>query len=555
VHEIFRINTCLWGGQFNPIVPFFKRVPTWWDRHGHRFDKARRIINGYLDRIEPDFIVESEKGLADGLGFNSRRIIQMAEVLPRPGSRDQRGIGLTVFDLYKHLYETEYQFVRRHKHDIVNVSAEKPAFDAFSACTFGSFPRHTDFTFFERAFKEAFDPTNVALNGNSLADLYSKRQTSALQIGCAKIQVQYHDHSDVTLFILNAAEPRDLIDFWNLRAFRDDVIAIPLQWLDHLSEFCRDLIRKCHRPMPNNPNGVMLCATSLFSRSIKTNDIEELHKRYLYVDQMGANRLQDWYPSIWRQSPSGVVKSFRPTLQAAAKSFDVPVGEDGLSVRFDSIHPPFAKKYGSDIRWANVMRVADQSYRNQIATVLPTEYRDPQFSPFRVGGDIFLPTTEGFVQFPRFREMPHYWELRDGMSAIADWLKVSKIEVQLSDAGRATQQIIQTLSGLGNLRCIASAPVVRLLNEISRRATTKSMQQREFINRITASVRGDIWHEHTAQSLVEGKAVELGMELKCSKCSSWSWYSLTQLDYEINCSLCLRQFGFPILNPTNGDVA
>ena len=25
--KVFHINACLWGGLFNPIIPFFKRVP------------------------------------------------------------------------------------------------------------------------------------------------------------------------------------------------------------------------------------------------------------------------------------------------------------------------------------------------------------------------------------------------------------------------------------------------------------------------------------------------------------------------------------------------
>jgi hypothetical protein len=49
---------------------------------------------------------------------------------------------------------------------------------------FGDFPKHEDFTFFERGFRDAFDPTHVVLEGNTLADLYSKHRTSALQIGC-----------------------------------------------------------------------------------------------------------------------------------------------------------------------------------------------------------------------------------------------------------------------------------------------------------------------------------------------------------------------------------
>lgn len=65
--EIFRICTCLWGGKYNPIIPFFKRIPQWWERKGYRFESASQIVNGYLDFFEPDFLVESEKGLSNGL--------------------------------------------------------------------------------------------------------------------------------------------------------------------------------------------------------------------------------------------------------------------------------------------------------------------------------------------------------------------------------------------------------------------------------------------------------------------------------------------------------
>lgn len=552
--EIFRINTCLWGGQFNPIIPFFKRVPTWWDRHGHRFDSAKQIVNGYLDRFEPDFLVEAETGLAAGLGFNAERVLQMTEVLPRAGDQNRKGNGLSTFDLYKDLYQTQFQFVRRHKHDITNVVAKDTVFDGFCACTFGAFPKQKDLTYLGHAFKDAFEPEEVSLNGVELTKLYKSGFTSALQMGYSKIEVDYNDHSDVTLFLLNALEPRDLIDFWNLRAIQRDIIAVPIQWIEQLSDFCRTFIKTNHRPMPNNPHGVMLRATVMFSRSIPQADIDGLYKQHLYVEQPGANVLQNWYPSLWRPSPSGHVRSSRPTLEAAKKTFDVLLAEDKPDVRFDSIHPKFAEQYGNENRWANVIKLSVWGVNDQIATVLPTEYRDPKFSPFHVvGGDVFLATTEGFVQFPKYRDIPHYWKLRDGLSAIGDWLKTSKIEVKLSTAGRATQQIIKTLGGFRGVRSIAHAGVIKLLNDIARKPTTKSMQHQQFINKINAAVKGDVWREGAAQMLVKQNAVELGLELKCTKCSSWSWYSLKQLDYKVSCSLCLREFGFPVIGPSDKD--
>ena len=56
----------------------------------------------------------------------------------------------------------------------------------------------------------------------------------------------------------------------------------------------------------------------------------------------------------------------------------------------------------------------------------------------------------------------------------------------------------------------------------------------------------------TFETLVKCKVVELGLELKCSKCGSWNWYSVKGLDYSLVCDLCLKQFGFPITSPVSG---
>ena len=131
--EIFRVNTCLWGGTYNPIIPFFKQVPRWWDRHNHRFDTAIQIINGYLDFFLPDFLVEAEPGLAEGLGFEKERALPISSLLTRSGGWDKNGHGLNVFSLYNDLYHKEFQFARRHEHDIVDAVPEKRAFGEFSA--------------------------------------------------------------------------------------------------------------------------------------------------------------------------------------------------------------------------------------------------------------------------------------------------------------------------------------------------------------------------------------------------------------------------------------
>jgi len=557
LRKIFHINTCLWGGQFNPIIPFFKRVPAWWERKGYKFDNAKQIVNGYLDYFEPDFVVEAEKGIAGSFGIDPERVLLLSDVLQRSDRREEKGHGQTVLDLYRNLYRKEFQFERRHKPKILEVKAATPAFDSFTACLFGGFPKQASLKYFARAFKDAFAPERCILDGAALAKIYKARSRilSALRIGRDGLEVDYNDRSQPTLFILNAQEPKDLLDFWNYRAVHRSGVAIPVQWLPELSDFCKVFITKNHRPLPGNPHGVMIRPICMFSRSIPEKDIQELHTKYLRVDKEGANMLQTWYPPIWREAPEIMVRRTRPTITAITKRFDVPLDIEKPNIQFESLSPDFADRFGAEDRWANVIRLSDWSYQNRIATVFPSDFRVQAVPRFGLGGDRLLSTNDGLVTFPKFRDISEHWRLIEGKEAIELWLKGHKIACQLSDAGRATQQVIQTLGGFWGVSSVAHKGIINLLEGMARKPITRSAHQHEFENKVSLVVKDGIWRSKVLETLVERKAVELGYELKCSKCGSWSWYALNQLNATMNCDLCLQQFSFPLIKPSDSKHA
>ncbi|QRG78658.1 hypothetical protein [Citrobacter sp. R56] len=553
--EIFQINTCLWGGKFNPIIPIFGHVPKWWNRDDYKPESALQIVNGYLDAFEPDFLVEAESGLATGLDYDPDRVLQLSDMLRR-AEEPRGGAGLDVFDLYKDLYKKQFQFVRRHSHNIVDVIPQTKAFTSFCACLFGSFPEADDLEYFGQGFRDAFDPKQVELTAEALTELYKDGFNSALQIGHSNIDINYHDHANPTIFVMDAQDSRDLIDFWNLRAVRRNVRPIPVQWLDVLSECCREYIEHCHRPLPGNLHGAMTNATVLFARSIPSADIEQLYADHLQVNRAGANVRQDWYPPIWRPTPRFMVPSTRPTLSAAEKTFDTQANGDRTELRFDNLHPDFAERYGiSDVRWANIVKLNNWSNTGRVATVFPNDYRSPKFPRFQSIQEKILPTTEGFVVFCRYKNTSDLWRLSDGTTSISEWLKTNGIDSQVSDAGQATQQIVNTLGGFWGVSSFAHEEIVKLLNKISRRPISPSIQHQEFQNKIKNAVKGDIWRNKNAETLVEGGAVELGLELKCSKCSTWGWHALRELDHEIACSLCLNKFHFPKIDPTSSQLS
>lgn len=554
VLEACRMNTCLWGGRFNPLIPRFKSVPKWWDRHHPSFETAPQIVNGYLDFFEPDFLIEMQPGLAEGLGFDNERVLSPQSVLSRGDSNGLDGCGQSVHELYRHLYDKEFQFQRRHPQEVVDVYNDDGSFTATAACLFGGFPTQPEYAYFRRSFLEIFEPRRVPLEANELAALFRSTFLSPLRIGQSEIEVDAN-RRDPYLFVINAEDSRDLIDYWNLRAARGNVIPIPVQFINELSAFCREFITNNYRPLQGNPHGVMLHATALFGRSIPTGDIERLFRDFLQVQVNGANFRQDWYPPIWKAVASFGPHERRASLNAGSETSDTAADGDRFDLKFGNLSPAFAEQYGSESRWANVVRIRDWTFGDVAATVFPCDHKKPLAVRIGMGGDTILSTTEGLVHFPRFKNTSNYWQIPDGQSAIAEWLKKLGIGSALSDAGRATQQIVQTLGGFNRVGALAKRGIVKTLDEMARKPITRSAHFREFQNKIGEAVKGDVFNPHSFSTLVENNAVELGLELKCSKCSSWTSYGLNQLGRRLQCGLCLREFAFPITSPGDSALA
>ena len=535
--EIFRINTCLWGGMFNPIIPFFESVPAWLEKEGCSLENTKQIIDGYLDFFEPDFLVEAEDGLADGFDFDPNRVVPLKRILEEEGKRGWDGYGLSVIDLYRYLYTKEFQFERRHKEPVVNVQPADSTFDNFVAANFGSFPIQEQFGYFERDYKGVFDPEHKTLDANELSRLYKAEYVSPLRIGHDNLRIDYHERLLPTLFILDAQASEDLVEFWNLRAIHKHVLAIPVQWITALASFCKEFKPKRHALM--------------FAHSLPEERGKEIRENYLRVNQK-----QSWWPSaylpLWRNLSRGESRTTRPTLAAAAVSrmnIYVQIDEDNPEIQFDPLLPEFAAEYGNRHRVANVVRLQNRSSTGQIATVFPCNYRKSAFPKFGLAWDFPLPTKEGFVIFLKHRNLAKRWGLTDGTTAFNQWFKNNQISATPSDAGRATQQIIQTLGDFEDVGCLAHKGVIQLLNKIASRPVSKTIHYQKFRKKIDNAVANGISGKSIFETLVKRRAVEIGLDLKCNKCSKWSWYSVKQLDYSLICNFCFKPFDFPVVDP------
>lgn len=562
--EIFRINTCLWGGKYNPIIPFFKPIKISSKPNINKIDNVKQIFNDYFDFFEPDFIVEAEKGFADGLGFNPKRVIQLSDLLESDGQKIEQKYGLSVRELYKDLYKNEFQFIRKHKHNIIYVETEDKLFENFSACNFGCFPVQRQLEYFKRDYKEIFEPKKITLDSGSLSELYSSEYTSPQNISYHKLKVIYHGQKDPTLFILDANEPIDLIDLWNLRAVHPNVKAIPLQWIKYLSQYCKTFINYYNCILQKNLKKNHLFPKCIFSRSIsesKFYNIEDIYLDHLYMNEKDSFCMPMKYHPIWYKTLKFFPRNLRPTLEANSKSLYTPFDNDKPKIGFDTLTPVFAEESGDRFGWANVVRMRDISNKGQVATVFPCNYKNPTFPKFLYRKRHLLPTTEGLVFFPENFNSFEQWDLIDGSNALNIWLNESMIFSEPSDSGKIAKQIINALDGLWGVDAIANKGIIELLNGKSKKNVSVSFNYVAFIDQIKKSIMVEkpkisekkikISSIYIFEYLVKCKAIELGLEIRCSKCSSWIWYSVKQIDYSLTCGFCLKMFDFPVTNPNN----
>ena len=479
-------------------------------------------------------------------------IIQSTSFLEYDGKENESKYGQSINDLYIDLWKTDLRFQHRHKPNIVYIKSNNKNLASFIACNFGDFPEQKPLEYFKTNYEYIFKPSNITLGAQKLNDLYSSGYISALEIDHfykRTYEIRYYGEHGSMLFILNMEETKDLIDFWNLRAIHQHIVAIPIQWIKELSSFYKDFILKNYRPIHEEHKELME-STVMFSRSIPKKQISQIYKNYIQVD--GKCVVQTWYPPIWRKPLKSTIRKTRPTLIADRKQIERTVDVNSSTVQFIPLSPKFAETYGNRYRWANVLELRDRNDKAQIATTFPCNYKkNLSIKLNQRGKEPFLSTTEGLVIFSVHKNFSETLTLMDGGTAITQWFQSNKgiHNAEFSYAGKIASQIIQTLDVSGRNH-ITNKDIICFLDKVSE----KQLKATHFSD-FKSTVKKATQNNRRWEILVKNNVVELGMKIKCKKCSSWNWYSLKKLDYSLTCDLCLKPFAFPVTQPAESEYS
>jgi len=100
--EVIQINTFLWGGTFNPIIPCFKRVSKGWKDRPFRNPKSKEILAGYLDAYDPDYVVPVGTCSSRTFDVGNRQVVSSSEILTGVEEDGTPKYGIGLFEILRY---------------------------------------------------------------------------------------------------------------------------------------------------------------------------------------------------------------------------------------------------------------------------------------------------------------------------------------------------------------------------------------------------------------------------------------------------------------------
>ena len=348
LRKVFQICSCLWGGMYNPIIPVSRSLPAAWRRGPYERPSGHHLARGYIRFFEPDVFVETEPGLAQSVDIaddiQSRlypRVISLDDLVRiRQDRRPEFEFGLDIFDVYQELYRSEFRFVPRHD-NFIALFRGRSRHGAYMDATFGGFPEHEALTYIQQTYKDAFDPTILKHESSAWLRLVKENGRTPLTFTLHGLEALYNSDWNPTIFVVNPTSSLDLIDLWNLRLIRPNVLPVNSEWLSALRDYLRDFIAQNHCPLPGNPHGVMIHTTVEIGNSFSEEEAKDLvHGAFTGLpDRSWVCKL--WYDHIWDSYDDGRIPHPSPVqIDAKSSHLDLPVAEEGTpSIQFQSLTP------------------------------------------------------------------------------------------------------------------------------------------------------------------------------------------------------------------------
>jgi len=566
LRQIMRINACLWGGSYNPIIPVFTKHPKEW-KNDPFLISGKEITRGYIKFFEPDVFVEAEAGLIGKVGLDGIETHQIHKKVALLGNffeNEYRGLyepefGQSVFDVLEDIYEKERKFQLRD--EIPAIYSTKQ--DLFSEACIGCYPSHERTEYLKRQYFDVYKPEETAPSPELWKKIYGGQCETPFSVTSKHLDIFRAWHDEPIIYVFDPTKATDIIDLWNLRIQPSPVYPVPVKWLSDLAEPLRKFIEKNHRPLKGNSHGVMHRATVEVSRSIGEEAANESILPHFKGLPKGSFAYKLWRTPIWKvdYNNHSVSQAERAMVTAQESDQTIELKDDSLIGIFDTLAPDFAASFsGSNFRWANVLRISTPFRGSHVALSLPFNVLDRTWPP-HTGFEEFLIGREGWTLLQKYKSTNQHLIFLNHEEAFTRWFERFSLSAKPSEAGRIAHQMLKSLGGLWGLNLVDDKETIQFINKLA--LSTRKRVNKETGDSVEEDFRGrsatigdwqeiiqrrvSAGHHHLVElsHYVKHGVIKVGLETECSHCAAKNWHGLDEVSYEVRCLRCLKSYDFP----------
>ena len=551
LQRVIEINTFLWGGKFNPIIPTFRDTPEDWY---HCPDiNAQDIVSGYLNNFDPDCVVPMGECSDYALNYGNRDVIDHHSIFFVAAETDgTAGYGISIFETLNHFiknnaFELE---VIGNKFEVCIPHFSNSPYPLMSSL-FGTLPEEIN-GILEKKFENYLEIKQIDCSiGNYAA--FIRAQASHSREHFFKDQVLHRREylmginslgfsrtysGENVVFFFDAVNPTDIIDYWNLRAIGRIVLPIPKQFSQEgklKGFFLRELVK--------DKGSIRLLA----EQSIKSSSVSE--EEYIeFFNSIECKPFQVPYPQMWGKLLSRDKRAMR-SFSSGRRYYDIHDLSSNHGEILNTLSPyiKLERSFTHTPRFANEIWFTVYNDKLISTSVLPEGLKD--LSKVCQPNNHVRASKNNLVYL--VHEPESYFQIWSPQSEVTfeNWMKSRGWGFEISNAGHIVTQIIKRL-GIQFFEVFAIKGIIGLLDEMK---DEKSLLQTHLWRRIKAITKQkyntdeDVKHyaNEILKNLVSAKVLQPGMKISCTNCKQSSWHSIEDADYILRCPRCLDSFDFP----------
>jgi hypothetical protein len=553
--EAIQINTFLWGGMYNPIIPVVKKTPKVWQEKPFKNPKPKIILEGYLDGFDPDFVVSIGKCSQNTFDIGNRQLISSLEILKGIEKDYTPKYGIGIFELLKHFINKELKFIRREPFDF-GLPEFGGRYALFMASIFGNLPKNI-IEIFDKHFAPILGAKKVPCSLENYAKFFTPKKLFLRRISSLYLKSNRRRAWDrgQCIFFMNASNSLDIIDYWNLRAVGWTVLPVSRQSAVHKStkKLALDFIENNFYPYHDNPD-FYDNATIIKSRSISEAELKDFANSLKLPTQnkKGWPRvlLQRWYPRIWDEWARDKDAVECCEIESLEAQHDLSEYQEKISFRI--LDPEFIDHVvvSGNPRFANEIGLRFYGDKELLAEVIPEGDENLIRAVGGIGFREWRFSKRNIVYLSHHTNWPVHLSMPKAEPVFLEWLNSKKWKTELSAPGRIAKQMIKQLGGVWGISLLAKEDIIKLLETMTGGKTIKEEAIWAEIQKITNQKRlfkGD--PNKFLQRLLDVQMFRLGIKVQCPICTQHSWYSMKDVDYELQCSNCTERFQIPSHTP------